>query len=69
MKTLQKRLDALIKLSDENKTIDNIPSESKSNSKIIFMIDSISKPDEVKVEIPKEEKKESFWKKVKVLFK
>ena len=33
------------------------------------MIDSISKPDEVKVEIPKEEKKESFWKKVKGLFK
>ena len=69
VKTLQKRLDALIKLSDENKTIDNIPSESKSNSKIIFMIDSISKHDEVKVEIPKEEKKESFWKKVKGLFK
>ena len=69
VKTLQKRLDALIKLSDENKTIDNIPSGSKSNSKIIFMIDSISKPDEVKVEITKEKKKESFKKKVKGLFK
>ena len=68
IKTFQKRLDALIKLSDENKTIDNIPFGSKSNSKIIFMIDSISKPDEVKVEIPKEENKKSFWDKVTGLF-
>ena len=68
IKTLQKRMDAIIQLSNEFKTIDNIPAESKGNSKIIFMIDSISKQDEVKVETSKKEKKESFWDKLKGLF-
>ena len=68
VKTLQKRIDALINLSHENKTIDSIPNESKGNSKIIFMIDSISEPVEVKVETNNKAKKISFWGKIKGLF-
>ena len=68
VKTLQKRLEALIQLSDENKMIDSISSNSKGNSKMIFMIDSISKPEETKKEVKKEEKKETFFDKVKGLF-
>ena len=69
VKTLQKRIDALINLSRENKTIDSIPNESKGNSKMIFMIDSISEPVEVKVETNKKPKKISFFEKIKGLFK
>ena len=67
VKLIQKRLDALIKISNDNKMIDNVPKNAKSNSKIIFMIDSKSKPIEEKIEI-KEEKKETFWDRVKGLF-
>ena len=69
VKTLQKRVDALIKLSDENRILDSVPDKSKSNSTIIFMIDSISKPNEVKVQTPNKKEKESFTGKVKGLFK
>ena len=69
VKTLQKRLDALMKLSDENRMMDSMPDKAKGNSKIIFMIDSISKPSEVVADIPREEKKTSFWEKVMGLFK
>ena len=68
VKTLQKRLEALIQLSDENKMIDSMGNDSKGNSKMIFMIDSISKPEETKKEVKKEEKKETFFDKVKGLF-
>ena len=67
VKTIQKRLDSLIKLGNDNKMIDNVSKNAKSNSKIIFMIDSKSKPKEEKIEI-KEEKKETFWDRVKGLF-
>ncbi len=69
VKTLQKRLDALVKLSKDNKTVDKIPNKSKSSSKIIFMIDSKEMPKETKTETKKIEKKDSFWDKVKGLFK
>ncbi len=68
VKTLQKRLDALVKLSNENKTVDDIPSQANSNSKIIFMIDSKTKPNDIKIESKKEEKKDSLWDKIKGLF-
>lgn len=67
VKLIQKRLDALIKISNDNKMIDNVPKNAKSNSKIIFMIDSKSKTVEEKIEI-KEEKKETFWDRVTGLF-
>ena len=69
VKTLQKRLDALVKLSKDNKTVDKIPNKSKSSSKIIFMIDSKEMPKETKTETKKIEKKDSFWDKVKGLLK
>ena len=69
VKTLQKRLDALVKLSKDNKTVDKIPNKSKSSSKIIFMIDSKEMKKEKKTETKKIEKKDSFWDKVKGLFK
>ena len=48
VKTLQKRLDAIIKLSNDNRLIDNVPNGADSNSKIIFMIDSVSEVGENK---------------------
>ena len=48
VKTLQKRLDAIIKLSNANRMIDNVPNGADSNSKIIFMIDSVSEVEENK---------------------
>ena len=48
VKTLQKRLDEIIKLSNDNRMIDNVPNGADSNSKIIFMIDSVSEVGENK---------------------
>ena len=69
VKTLQKRLDALIELSNENKMIDMSPSNTSNSSKIIFMIDSVSKPNnDVKIDESVEESKSSLWDKIKGLF-
>ena len=69
VKTLQKRLDALIELSSENKMIDMSPSNTSNSSKIIFMIDSVSKPNnDVKIDESVEESKSSLWDKIKGLF-
>ena len=68
VKTLQKRMDALIKLSNKYKTIDSVPTNAKNNSKIIFMIDSVSKTNEVKVVEPVKETKRTIWDKIKGLF-
>jgi len=45
--------------------VDNVSGKSK----IIFMIDSKTKPNEVKVESKKEETKKTLWDKIKGLFK
>ena len=68
VKTLQKKLDALIQLSNSNQTIDTLPNNANGNSKIIFMIDSLSKPTETIVETKKEDQKSSLWDKIKGLF-
>ena len=68
VKSIQKRLDALISLSKENKIVDNIPDDAQGSSRIIFMIDSISKEKDTKKTTKKEEKKSTFWDKVKGLF-
>ena len=68
VKTLQKKLDALIQLSNNNQTIDTLPNNANGNSKIIFMIDSLSKPTETIVETKKEDQKSSLWDKIKGLF-
>ena len=63
------KFDALMNLSDEYKTVDTSPSDASSNSKIIFMIDSISKPNDIKSDNYKEKTKVSIWDKIKGLFK
>lgn len=69
VKTLQKRFAALVELSKNNKTIDSIPTNATGNSKIIFMIDSKSKTNDVKKDITSKETKVTFWDKIKGLFK
>lgn len=66
--TLQKRLDALVKLSNENKIIDSTPSNASNSSKIIFMIDSAFKNDDTKIDKHKEKAKNSILDKIKGLF-
>jgi X-X-X-Leu-X-X-Gly heptad repeat protein len=68
VKTLQKRMNALKELSNENKMIDNSPTNSSNNSKIIFMIDSVSIPDNNKDKVKEEKKDNSFRSKIKGLF-
>lgn len=68
IKTLQERLEILIELSNENSIIDDKTTKTKSTSKMIFMIDSKSKPIEVISDSKKEEKKKSFLDKIKGLF-
>ena len=68
VKTLQKRMNALKELSNENKMIDNSPTNSSNSSKIIFMIDSVSIPDNNKDKVKEEKKDNSFRSKVKGLF-
>ena len=68
VKNIQERFNALMELSDENKTIDSIPLGSIGNSKMIFMIDSKSKVVKKKKEVKKEKDNSSFWAKVKGLF-
>lgn len=69
VKTLQKRFAALVELSKNNKTIDSIPTNATGNSKIIFMIDSKSKTNDVKKDITPKETKVTFWDRIKGLFK
>lgn len=63
------KFDALMNLSDEYKTVDTSPVDANSNSKIIFMIDSISKPNDIESNNYKEKAKVSIWDKIKGLFK
>lgn len=67
--SFQGKFDALMKLSDEYKTVDTSPVDTNSNSKIIFMIDSVSKPNDIKSDNYKEKVKNSIWDKIKGLFK
>ena len=68
VKTVQKRLAALMELSNKNKTIDSIPSNASNSSKMIFMIDSVSKPNDNKSNESIKETKRSIWYKIKGLF-
>ena len=73
VKTTQKRLESVIKLSNDYRLIDSLDKGMKGKSKMIFMIDSITKNDiDTNVKESKEEKnkneKKSLWKKIKGLF-
>ena len=69
VKSLTSKVEALTKLSEEYKTLDDIDDETKGRSKIIFMVDSLKKVEDKKVTNEKIIKKESLWDKIKGLFK
>ena len=69
IKVMQERIEALIKLSNENKIIDNSPENTSNSSKIIFMIDSVSKSNNNETIKSTKETKNSIWNKIKGLFK
>lgn len=69
VKTIANKIDALIKLSNEYKTFDEINENDSGKSKIIFMIDSLKKQEDKKVVNEKIVEKESLWDKIKGLFK
>ena len=71
VKSTQKRLESIVKLSKECKLLDDKDSKTNGKSKIIFMIDSATSIEEnttnVK-EVKTSKTKKSFWDKVKNLF-
>ena len=69
VKSIQKRLESIIDLSNEYGLLDEKNDDVSGKSKMIFMIDSKTKPNEVKVESKKEETKKTLWDKIKGLFK
>ena len=69
VRNIQKRLDALRELSNNNKMIDNSPNGASKSSKVIFMIDAIAKPKENNnIEKHSEKTKSTIWDKIKGLF-
>jgi len=69
VKSLEGKVEALINLSNDYKTLDDINNEAKGSSKIIFMIDSVKKEKEKKVNNDKIVEKKTFLEKIKGLFK
>ncbi len=69
VKNIEARMEALINLSNEYKTMDDIDSEADGSSKIIMIIDEVKKEEEKKVNNEKiVEEKKSFGEKIKGLF-
>lgn len=69
VKAIEKRIEAMSELSKENSIIDESVKDTKTSSKIVFMIDSMSKPVEHKEEIKTNNKKLTLWDKIIGLFK
>ena len=69
VKSLEGKVEALINLSKDYKTMDDINNDTEGSSKIIFMIDSVKKEKEKKVNNDKIIEKKSFLEKIKGLFK
>ena len=69
VKSIQKRLESIIDLSNEYGLLDEKNDDVSGKSKMIFMIDSKTKSDEIKVESKKEESQKTLWDKIKGLFK
>lgn len=69
VKSVEKRLESLIELSKENSIIDDSDKDTNTRSKLVFMIDSISKPVESKIDNKTETKKVTLWDKIIGLFK
>ena len=69
VKSIEGKIEALINLSNNYKTMDDIDSDVTGSSKIIFMIDSVKKEKEKKVNNEKIVEKKTFLEKIKGLFK
>ena len=69
VKSLEGKVEALINLSKDYKTMDDINNDASGSSKIIFMIDSVKKEKEKKVNNDKIVEKKSIIEKIKGLFK
>lgn len=68
VKSIEGKIEALINLSNSYKTMDDIDEEASGSSKIIFMIDSVKKEKEKKVNSEKIVEKKTLWQKIKGLF-
>lgn len=69
VKNIEARMEALINLSNDYKTMDDINTEAEGSSKIIMIIDEVKKEKENKVNNEKiVEEKKSFGEKIKGLF-
>jgi len=69
VKSLEGKVEALVKLSNDYKTMDDITSNASGSSKVIFMIDSVKMQKEKKVNNDKAVEKKTFLEKIKGLFK
>ena len=69
VKSIEGKIEALINLSNNYKTMDDIDSDATGSSKIIFLIDSVKKEKEKAVNSEKIADKKSFGDKIKGLFK
>lgn len=69
VKNIEARVEALIDLSNEYKTMDDIDDDASGSSKIIMIIDEVKKENDKKVNNEKiVEEKKSFGEKIKGLF-
>ncbi len=69
VKSLEGKVEALVKLSNNYKTLDDINSDASGSSKVIFMIDSVKHEKDKKVNNDKVVEKKTFLDKLKGLFK
>ncbi len=69
VKTIESKVEALINLSNNYKTMDDIDSSATGSSKIIFLIDSVKKEKDKKVNDEKIVEKKTIGEKIKGLFK
>lgn len=69
VKSLTGKIEALTKLSNDYKTLDDINDKDNGKSKIIFMVDSLKKVEDKKITTEKIVEKETIWDKIKGLFK
>ena len=68
VKSLEGKIEALVNLSKNYKTLDDIDNDATGSSKIIFMIDSVKKEKEKEVNKEKIVEKKTFGQKIKGLF-
>ena len=69
IKDLQKRVQALVDLSNSYKTVDDIDSNSVGESRLIFIIDAVKKEKSKQYNSERIVEKKTFGEKIKGLFK